>query len=102
MQKTIDGKFGLDELRNTVITQEQLGFVKVTSIKKGAESPPTNIASFADDGSLEGPKPLILVRFGANDVPATIIASQLAQGRNLIFTGTIYLSSVECQVAGFR
>jgi hypothetical protein len=102
VQKTIDGSFDLDQLKNTITTQEQLGFVKLTDIQKGASSPPTNVASFADDSSPTGPTQLVLIQLGPNDLISTISAVQLAKGRSLVFNSKILVSSVESQVVGFR
>jgi hypothetical protein len=102
MEKTIDGKFSLDELKATITSHEQLGFVKLTDIQKGSANPPVNVATFVDDPSPAGPLPLVLLQLGPNDVASTIIAGQTAQGRSVVFNSSIFVSSTDSKVIGFR
>jgi len=101
MDKTIDGSFDLNQLQNTLITEEQLGFVKLQSVKAGAETPPTNVATFQDDTNPTGASSLLLVLVG-NAGADRITTEQRSRGRVLIFHNVIFVASQKADVMGFR
>lgn len=101
MDKTIDGSFDLNQLQSTLLTEEQLGFVKLQGVRVGGETPPTNIATFHDDDNPTGPSSLVLVSVGSGEAD-TMIAEQRNQGRVLIFHNVIFVASQKADVAGFR
>jgi hypothetical protein len=101
MDKTIDGSFDLNQLQDTLITEEQLGFMKLQSVKAGAETPPINVATFLDDANPTGPSSLVLVLLGSSGVDR-IITEQRSRGRALIFHNVIFVASQKVDVAGFR
>lgn len=102
MQKSFDGKFSFADLQNTLATEEQLGFVLLTNLKKRLEPPPANIGTFADDPNPGSPKPLLLVEIKATDNVATVTADQLHAGRTLVSCEQVFVSSQEVKVAVFR
>lgn len=101
MDKTIDGSFDLNQLQNTLVTEEQLGFVKLQGIRPRDETPPTNVATFQDDDQATGPSSLVLVLVG-NAGADSVIAEQRSRGRVLIFHNVIFVGSRKADVAGFR
>src|SRR2546423_1073701 len=102
MDKTADGSFNLQELRNTITTQENLGFVKLTGIRVGNANPPINILCFEADNSPAGPKPVNLVPISATTDFNQLVADQKAQGFDLLFDNSIFVASAKVRVAGFR
>ena len=101
MEKTFDGNFSLPQLQDTLTTQEQLGFVLLTNLKKRDELPAANIGTFKADTNPGSPKPLILI-----EVPAggrqKIIADQGQEGHALISCEQVFVSGDLKEVAAFR
>src|SRR5438128_2060238 len=99
--KTLDGNFSLDELRQTLVTQEQLGFMRLSGLIAG-KALPANVATFKDDPDPNPPAQLVIVQIGAGQDVKTITAAQQASGRTLLFTSTVFISGNRAQVAVFR
>jgi hypothetical protein len=100
----IDGKLALAEQENQLNGLEQIGFSKVTKYVKlttGAVAGiPLNEASFDD-----APAGLHLLYLDSVDVGASttaVIAKHKKAGRDLMFSGTAYVSGADKTVLGFR
>jgi hypothetical protein len=97
-----DGNFSLQQLQDTLTTEEQLGFTVITSLKKRDELPVANIAVFEDDPSPNPEKPLTLIEVLAGDKIDDIVAKQLRNGDHLICCEQVFVSGVQKQIAVFR
>jgi|SRR6267154_3475566 len=100
--KTIDGTFSVDELKQTLVAQEQLGFLRLAGLTIASQSPPTNSATFKDDPDPSPPAELILVPIGAGQDVNAIVAAQQAVGHQLLFSSTIFVSGSRTAVSFFR
>lgn len=100
--KTIDGNFSADELKQTLVAQEQLGFVRLAGITAGNQSPPVNNATFKDDPDPNPPPEIIMVPIGAAQDVNAVVAAQQAAGHQLLFTSTIFVSGARTAVSFFR
>ena len=95
---TIDGSEALADQENDLNGIELANFVKVTNYTKSANT--KNEATVAD--APPGIKRLYLAMVDAGAATSTVIQQQKGQGRDLIFSGTAYVSSAEKTVMGFR
>lgn len=99
--KTLDGNFSLDDLKNTLVTQEQLGFLKLTGLSARQAPPPANVATFEDDSG-NSPGELLLVQVGPGQDLNAITAQQKANGRTFLFSSTVFVSGNRTPIAVFR
>jgi hypothetical protein len=100
--KSLDGNFSLNELQQTLTTQENLGFKHLTGLKKRDDPPAANIATFDDDTGVDPKPPLVLVPIKAGDDINTITAAQQAKGKALLFQSNIFIAGADAKVAAFR
>lgn len=100
--KTLDGNFSIDELKQTVVAQEQLGFLRIAGLTAGNQSPPTNNATFRDDPDPNPPAELIIIPIGIGQDVNSIVAAQQAAGHKLLFTSTVFVSGTRTPVSVFR
>ena len=101
-QKTLDGSFTFAQLQNTLTVEENLGFKHITDLQKRDAPPPANVATFEDDVGYTPKKALVLVHLKPGEDLEAVKAAQKQQGRNFIFSGTVFISKAEAQVAAFR
>ena len=99
--KTLDSNFSLDELTRTLITQEQLGFLRLAGLTARA-SPPANVATFKDDPDPNPPSELFIVPIDPGQDLDSIKTAQQGKGRRFLFASTIFVSGNREQVAVFR
>ena len=100
--KTINGAFSIDELKQTLVAQEQLGFLRLAGMTIASQSPPKNSATFKDDPDPNPPAELILVPIGTGQDVNAVTAAQQALGHQLLFTATIFVSGNRTAVSFFR
>jgi hypothetical protein len=104
MDFIIDGKQSLAAQRFTLIETEQLENAELVRMSKMTEpsAEKKNRVSFLDlPLGVEIPE-LVLIEVLPGDNMASIIAAQLADGRNLIFTSTMFVEGRDARVAAFR
>ena len=101
-QKTLDGSFTLAQLQNTLTVEENLGFKHTTDLQKRDAPPPANVATFEDDAGYTPKRPLVLVHLKPGEDLEAVKAAQKKQGRNFLFSGAVFISKADAQVAGFR
>jgi len=100
--KSLDGNFSLQDLQQTLITQENLGFKHVTGLSKRNEPPAANVATFEDDPGVNPNPPLVLIQLKAGDDLNAIKTAQQAQGKSFLFQATIFVAGTDAQIAAFR
>lgn len=101
MDAQVDGSKSLAEQQTAINYAEQLNNSQLISYHKG--SSPTNIATFQDVPLGQNIPPLLLIEVPIATSIGTIVATQLATGKHLVFFySTVYVQSVETKVAGFR
>lgn len=104
MDFIIDGKQSLAAQRFTLIETEQLENAELVRMSKitGTSGEKKNRVSFLElPLGVEIPE-LVLIEVSPGDNIASIIAEQLAEGRNLIFTSTIFVEGRDARIAAFR
>ncbi len=99
---SLDGAFSLQELQQTIITEENLGFKRLTGLQKRDIMPPANMATFEDIEGVDPIPAIILIALKAGDDVDAIAATQKAKGKKLLFQAQIYLQGSESEVAAFR
>ena len=99
--KTLNASFSLNELKNTLVTQEQLGFLKLVGLSARQTPTPANVATFEDDTG-ESPRELVLVQVAEGQDLNAITAQQKKQGRSLLFSSSLFVSKKLTPVAVFR
>jgi hypothetical protein len=102
MKKSFDGKFSLEELKNTLITEEQLGFCTLTDLAKRDEPPAANVGDFQDSQNAAPPKPLVLIEIKPEDNEQTIINQKKQEGFVLISSNQVYVSGKINKIAVLR
>jgi hypothetical protein len=100
--KTLDGKFSLDELKQTLVTQEQLGFKRLAGLTARPTPPPTNVATFKDDPDPNPPATLVLEQIGPGQNLNAIIADQKTKGHDFLFSSTVFVNGISAPIAVFR
>jgi hypothetical protein len=100
--KTIDGNFSFNDLKRTLVAQEQLGFLRLTGLTTRAAPPPANVATFKDDPDPNPPAELVLVQLGPGQDLNGIIAQQQANGRTFLFSSSVFVNGNRAPVAVFR
>ena len=100
--KTYDGKFTLPQLNQTLVTQENLGFRRLTALQALPSTPAANQATFKDDPDPNPPPGLVLVQIAPGQDLSAVIADQQSKGRSLLFKSTVYVSGSQGAVAVFR
>jgi hypothetical protein len=102
----IDGSLPLADQRNTLRFIELGGpFKLLTYVKKAPQAGSTqkvNVASFSDVGPTVKVPDLILVAVGPGDNSVSIIADQIADGKQVIFHEHVFVSGSDQEVLGFR
>lgn len=102
----IDGSKPLPDQRSTLRFIELGGpFKLLTYVKRAPLAGLThkvNMASFGDVGPTVKVPDLILVAVGPGDNPVSIIATQLATGKQVVFHERVFVSGAEQEVLGFR
>lgn len=103
IQRPIAGDFTLDELTLECGTIQNVSICKLVHLEKMGEVSGTkfNLGVFAPVPIGTIPLPT-LIAVGPGDNKATIIATQLAQGKLLIFDENIFVENQATQVMGFR
>lgn len=104
-QFPIDGDTTLAEQRNTLRFIELAGVFNkllsyLSSPNEGAPGQKVNLASFEEVG--HKPKDLVLVEVKPPATAVSIIADQLAAGRQIVFHERVFVSGAETEVLGFR
>lgn len=102
----IDGNLSLPEQRNTLRFIELGGpFKLLTYVKKPPAAGSTqkvNVGSFSDVGPTVKVPDLILIAVGPSDNSVSIIATQIAAGKQVVFHERVFVSGAEQEVLGFR
>lgn len=104
-QAPILGSATLEEQRRTCATTENLEFCKLVHMRKlpVANGKHRNMCIFDDvDPADDQPPPLVFVPVLAGANAASLIATQLSQGKHLIFDERIWVQDSETEVLGFR
>ena len=99
---TMNGRFSLHELTNTISERENLGFLRLTKIEAELGTQPINIATFEDNPSPDPLPTLFLVAIGSDDELERVAKDQEAQNRTLLFDSVVWVSGARQRMAAFR
>lgn len=104
-QFPVDGSTTLAQQRDTLRFIELAGFFNklltyVSSSNTGEAGEKVNLASF--ERTQQKPPDLILVEVGDGQNAVSIIADQLANGKQVVFHEKVFVSGVKKEVLGFR
>ncbi|HEX8147811.1 MAG TPA: hypothetical protein VF591_11580 [Pyrinomonadaceae bacterium] len=104
IQFPIAGSATLDEIRLTCGTTENVEICKLVHLRKlpVVNDRRRNMASFAEVEIEDEVPDLVLVAVPKGGNAASLIADQLAKGRQLIFDETIFVENKDTEVLGFR
>jgi hypothetical protein len=97
----VDGHLSLVDQNNAIQFAEQANNAQLVSYQKGPAGV-VNFATLADVPMGQNIPPLILIEIPIATSPGSVVATQLAIGKHLIFYSQIYVGGVEAKVAGFR
>ena len=100
MDAQIDGSKTLAEQQLAINFAEQANNAQVVSFQKGPS--PMNYATLQDVPLGQNILPLLLVTVPPATSIGSVVATQLAGGKHLIFYSTAYVEGAETKVAGFR
>lgn len=100
MDAQVDGSKTLADQESAISYAEQANGAQLISYQKGPS--PANYATLQDVPLGQGIPPLVLVAVPIATSIGSIVATQLAAGKHLIFYSAVYVASVETMVAGFR
>lgn len=100
MEAQVDGSQSLAEQQTAINYAEQTKNTQLIAYQKGPA--PANLAALQDVPLGENISPLLLVEVPIATAIGSIVATQLAAGKHLVFYGAVYVKSVETKVAGFR
>ena len=100
MDAQVDGNTSLDEQQRAISYAEQVNNAQLVSYQKGAA--PANYATLQDMPLGQKIPPLLLVEVPIATSIGSVVATQLAAGKHLVFYSAAYVGSVETKVAGFR
>lgn len=100
MDAQVDGSKSLAEQQTAINYAEQLNNSQLVSYQKGPI--PANIATLQDAPLGQNIPPLLLIEVPIATSVGTIVATQLATGKQLVFYSAVYVKSIETKVAGFR
>lgn len=100
MNVQVDGSKPLAEQQTAISYAEQLNNVQLISYQKGPA--PENYATLQDVPRGQNIPPLLLIEVPLAASIGSIVATQLATGKHLLFYSAVYVKSVETKVAGFR
>lgn len=101
----IPGSATLDEIQRTCGTTENMEFCKLVHMEKRpvVDNKRSNLATFAEiDPAGEIPPDLVLIAVSEGESAASIIATQLQQGKLLIFDEHIFVRGIDSEVLAFR
>lgn len=100
MDAQVDGSKPLAEQQTAINYAEQLNNSQLVSYQKGPA--PANIASLQDVPIGQNISPLLLIEVPIATAIGSIVSTQLAAGKHLVFYDAVYVKSSETKVAGFR
>lgn len=100
MDAQVDGSKPLAEQQTAINYAEQLNNAQLVSYQKGPA--PANFATLQSMPMGQNIPPLLLIEVPITASVGSIVATQLATGKHLVFYSAVYVKSVETKVAGFR
>jgi hypothetical protein len=105
-QIPIDGNTSLDDQQNSLRFIELAGpsrlltYTRKTSV--GSPGAKVNVATFQDLGRGDDVLDLFLVQVTQSENAVSVISSQLAQGRTVVFHERVFVKGQTAEVIGFR
>ena len=101
MDAQVDGNLSLTDQQNAIQFAESANNAQLVSYHKG-QGGVVNFATLNDVPLGQNIPPLTLVEVPVATSVGSVVATQLANGKHLIFYGAVYVQGTVTKVAGFR